>query len=103
LFSPSAIVKLSGSPAARKYFASSTKNDASVDTEFGAGTQFDAKISVYELLGAEVLLYFDYAGSHMVARVDPRTEVKAGDTVKFALEMEKTHFFDKETEKTITN
>ncbi len=78
-------------------------HDASVDTEFGAGTQFDAKISVYELLGAEVLLYFDYAGSHMVARVDPRTEVKAGDTVKFALEMEKTHFFDKETEKTITN
>jgi len=62
-----------------------------------------ANIKVYELLGAEVFLYFDFAGTQMTARVDPRTTAKAGDTVSFALDMQKTHFFDKETEKVIVN
>ena len=39
----------------------------------------------------------------MTARVNPRTTARTGDTVKFALDMEKAHFFDKETEKTITD
>ena len=39
----------------------------------------------------------------MTARVDPRTNVRTGDKVKFALDVEKIHVFDKETEKTITN
>jgi len=63
----------------------------------------NAEIKVYELLGAEVFLYFDFAGSQMTARVNPRTTARTGDTVKFALDMEKAHFFDKETEKTITD
>ena len=32
-----------------------------------------------------------------------RTTARTGDTVKFALDAEKIHVFDKETEKTITN
>ena len=63
----------------------------------------NAEIKVYELLGAEVFLYFDFAGSQMTARVNPRTTARTGDTVKFALDMEKAHFFDKETEVTITD
>ena len=39
----------------------------------------------------------------MTARVDPRTTARTGDTVKFALDADKIHVFDKETEKTITN
>ena len=60
-----------------------------------------APIRVYELLGAEVFLYFDFAGSQMTARVNPRTSARAGDTVRFAFDMEKTHYFDKETSETI--
>ena len=30
-------------------------------------------IKVYELLGAEVFLYFDVEGTQMTARVNPRT------------------------------
>ena len=41
------------------------------------------------MLGAEVFLYFDYEGSSMTARVDPRTTARTGDTVKFALDAEK--------------
>jgi len=63
----------------------------------------DSVVRVYELLGAEVYLYFDYAGVQMTARVDPRTTAKTGDDVRFALDMEKTHFFDKESGLTIAN
>ena len=62
-----------------------------------------AKINVYELLGAEVFLYFDVDGTQITARVDPRTTAKTGDPIRFAFDMEKAHFFDKETELTITN
>ncbi len=60
-------------------------------------------VKVYELLGAEVYLYFDVNGTQVTARVDPRTTAKTGDPVKFAFDMEKSHFFDKETEQVITN
>ena len=63
----------------------------------------EAKINVYELLGAEVFLYFDVEGFNMTARVDPHTTSRTGDTVKFGLDMTKVHVFDKETELTITN
>lgn len=55
------------------------------------------------MLGAEYSLYFDYEGSSMTARVDPRTTARTGDHVKFALDAEKIHVFDKETQVTITN
>ena len=63
----------------------------------------EAKIEVYELLGAEVYLYFTVAGANMTARVNPRTTARTGDTVKFAIDVDKIHVFDKETELTITN
>ena len=66
-------------------------------------TVIEATIRVYEMLGAEVYLYFDYEGANMTARVDPRTTARTGDTVKFALDADKIHVFDKETEETITN
>ena len=68
-----------------------------------ANATIEAPIRVYELLGAEVFLYFDFAGSQMTARVNPRTPARAGDTVKFAFDMSKTHYFEKDTEKTITD
>ena len=66
-------------------------------------TVVESTIRVYELLGAEVFLYFDVEGFPMTARVDPRTTARTGDKVKFALDAEKIHVFDKETEVTITN
>ena len=63
----------------------------------------ESDIKVYELLGAEVFLYFDVEGFQMTARVNPRTNLRTGDHAKFALDMEKVHIFDKETELTITN
>ncbi|RKM54690.1 sn-glycerol-3-phosphate ABC transporter ATP-binding protein UgpC [Butyrivibrio sp. X503] len=64
---------------------------------------FESTINVYELLGAEVYLYFDLAQFPITARVDSRTTARPGDKVKFAFDVEKIHIFDKETEQTITN
>ncbi len=63
----------------------------------------ETKIKLYELLGAEVFLYFDIAGTDCTARVNPRTTARIGDTVKFAFDLNKLHVFDKETEKVIAN
>ncbi|MCI2050178.1 MAG: sn-glycerol-3-phosphate ABC transporter ATP-binding protein UgpC [Lachnospiraceae bacterium] len=64
---------------------------------------FEAKVNVYELLGAEVFLYFDLADTPITARVDPRTTARPGDVIKFAFDTEKMHIFDKETELVIAN
>ena len=66
-------------------------------------TVIESTIRVYEMLGAEVFLYFDYAGTGMTARVHPTTTARTGDNVKFALDPNKIHVFDKETENVITN
>ncbi len=73
------------------------------DNVEGAKAVFDSKISVYELLGAEVFLYFNIGDTPMTARVAPNTTARPGDEVKFAFNTEKIHLFDKETEKTICN
>jgi multiple sugar transport system ATP-binding protein len=78
-------------------------HDSQMFIETSPNTVIETTIRVYELLGAEVYLYFDYAGVQMTARVDPRTTAKTGDAVKFALDMEKSHFFDKESGLTIIN
>ena len=67
------------------------------------GTTIESTVRVYELLGAEVYLYFDYAGANFTARVKPTTTARTGDTVKLALEPSKIHVFDKETEMAITH
>ena len=62
-----------------------------------------SKVKVYELLGAEVFLYCDLEGTEITARVNPRTPLRSGDEAVFALDMEKIHIFDKDTELTIVN
>ncbi|MDE7353197.1 MAG: sn-glycerol-3-phosphate ABC transporter ATP-binding protein UgpC [Acetatifactor sp.] len=68
-----------------------------------ASSVFESTIKVYELLGAEVYLYFDVDQFPITARVDSRTTARPGDAVKFAFDLEKIHVFDKETEQIITN
>ena len=67
------------------------------------GININTKIKFYELLGAEVYLYFDMEGTQMTARVSSSTKLKSGSDATFTLDMEKIHLFDKETEVTITN
>lgn len=63
----------------------------------------EATVRVYELLGAEVFLYFDVDQFSITARVNPRTTARPGDTIKIAFDLGKMHVFDKETEQVISH
>jgi multiple sugar transport system ATP-binding protein len=60
-----------------------------------------AYIDVVELLGSETFLYMNIDGVNCIAKVDPRSTARAGDTIKIALDTNRLHFFDKETEETL--
>ncbi len=64
---------------------------------------FETSVTGYELLGSEVLLYYTVAGSSMTAKVNSSTTARMGDRIRLAIDPEKIHVFDKETELTITN
>lgn len=64
----------------------------------GASAVIEVNIRVYEMLGAEVFLYFDLGEANCTARVKPGTAVRTGDTVKLVMDLNKIHLFDKETE-----
>ncbi|WP_050613479.1 ABC transporter ATP-binding protein [Bacillus testis] len=61
-------------------------------------TSISAHIDVCELMGAEFMLYSSIDGQNFVARVDAQTAVTAGQVLEIALDMNKAHFFDQETE-----
>ncbi len=63
----------------------------------------EARIEVTEALGSETYLHMIINDNNFTARVNPRSKAKAGDIVKVALDTNKIHLFDKETEKTIIN
>ena len=75
--------------------------DAKAEALCKLTASFDAKITVFELLGSEVQLYFDFAGASMSAKVGQASRAAVGDTVSFAFDVDKIHVFDKETEQAI--
>ena len=68
-----------------------------------AAYKFNATCNVYELLGAEVFLYFDVVGNAVTARVEPETKIRPGKDMTFTFDTKKIHIFDKETELVIAN
>lgn len=60
-----------------------------------------ATVSVSELLGSESHLYCQVGDSEFVAKVDARDYLGTGETIELGFDLNKAHFFDKETEKTI--
>jgi len=52
-------------------------------------------------MGNEIFLYLMTGKKEFVARVDPRTQVKPGQTIDMLVNMGSTHLFDRETERAI--
>ena len=63
----------------------------------------EADVTGYELLGSEVILYFNVGGVNMSAKVTSDTTARIGTHVRLAMDPDKIHIFDKETDQTITN
>ena len=54
-----------------------------------------------EMLGAEVILYFDDQGKTLAVRLSPENQTQVGEKVSLYFDMEKAHVFDPETEENI--
>lgn len=61
----------------------------------------DTTVEVTEMMGAETYLYLNCVGIQMTARVSPRNNVRPQDKIKVAIDPNRIHIFDKETEKSI--
>ena len=70
--------------------------DSQIEIEAHKDAVFETDVTGYEL-------YFNVAGTAMTAKVDSRTTARMGDHITLAIDPEKIHCFDKETELTITN
>ncbi|MBR6579871.1 MAG: sn-glycerol-3-phosphate ABC transporter ATP-binding protein UgpC [Ruminococcus sp.] len=63
----------------------------------------DAYVEITEMMGAETYLYLTCEGNSLTARVSPRTTAKSGDDIRVAIDPNRIHLFDKETERAIVN
>ena len=63
-----------------------------------AELSFDSKVEVIEQLGSEILLDVSVAGGTMVAAVEPTLKTKVHEKLRLAVNPERLHFFDAETE-----
>ncbi len=63
----------------------------------------EANVEVTELMGAETYLYMNCEGQSINARVAPTNTARPGDKIQIAIEPQKIHIFDKDTELTVTN
>ncbi|MBJ8349078.1 ABC transporter ATP-binding protein [Streptococcus zalophi] len=62
---------------------------------------FEANIKIAELLGAEYILHSSIGQENIKAIVHSRQDVKAEQAIKLAFDMNRSHFFDIETEENI--
>ncbi len=63
----------------------------------------DTTVEVTEMMGAETYLYLNCEGIPLTARVSPRSTARPQDKIKVAIDPNRIHIFDKETEKSLIN
>ena len=63
-----------------------------------AAARVTARVDVTELMGNETFLYLLTDNSKFVARVDPRSQARVGEKIEVALNVEKLHIFDAQSE-----
>jgi multiple sugar transport system ATP-binding protein len=65
------------------------------------GNTLKAMVDVIEPMGAVVTMYLTLGTHQIVATIDADTKAKEGEELEIVLDMDKTHLFDKETQKAI--
>ena len=63
-----------------------------------ADSKVHVKVDVAELLGAETQIYAVLSGQNIVSKVPARIDIRMGNEIDLAFNMNKCHFFDAETE-----
>jgi multiple sugar transport system ATP-binding protein len=62
-----------------------------------------ATVDITELMGNEIFLYLTKADETFLARVDPRTDARPGQSMEVAVDMDQMHAFDPESELSLTS
>ncbi|MGM0501315.1 MAG: ABC transporter ATP-binding protein [Bacillota bacterium] len=72
------------------------------DQEYSEANSIEAEVEVVEPMGSEINLYLDLdAEESIVAIVDVNSDAEVGDKMKFAVDLNKLHIFDAETEEAV--
>jgi multiple sugar transport system ATP-binding protein len=58
----------------------------------------EVKVDVTELMGNEIFMHLMLGGFASVARIDPRSQLRVGDTAQLVFNMENMHLFEPEGE-----
>lgn len=66
-----------------------------------SGYKTKALVDITELMGSEIYVYFDCYGQKLICRAPSDTIVKSDSEIEVAFDIDKMHFFDKETEAAI--
>lgn len=77
-------------------------HDEEVVFEAYPNSTIEAKIDLVELLGSETNLYFSINKQALVSSIETKM-INRGDVLKLAFDMNKSHFFDPNTEMAIKN
>jgi multiple sugar transport system ATP-binding protein len=67
----------------------------------GRPPDLEAAIRFVEPLGSDTLVFFDLGGAEVIARLPPSPQLQEGRTVPLAIDPDRTHLFDAETEQRI--
>ncbi|MFB4162798.1 ABC transporter ATP-binding protein [Alteribacillus sp. JSM 102045] len=76
-------------------------HDEPLFLESSPESKLSMNIEVSEMNGAESILYSTVGGQQVIARVDSRSDIEAGNTVDMAINMNKVHFFAPDSEERI--
>ncbi len=76
-------------------------HDARYYREGDPSNVVEAHVDLAEPLGRDLMLYVSVQNQQFVARLDDRTDVVPGNTLRLAFDMEQMHAFDPTTERTL--
>jgi multiple sugar transport system ATP-binding protein len=77
-------------------------HDQQIFIEACPNSVIEATVLDTELLGSEAYLYVTMKNNDLTAKVDMRSLAQVGDIIKLAIDLNKIHMFDIETEEAIT-
>lgn len=60
-------------------------------------TQFNARVEVSEMMGAEIYIYFMFGGRQVISRVKASSHLKVGDTAHLRVKGRRVHLFDSDS------
>lgn len=78
-----------------------TKEDLADHPEVEVGKPVAVQITAREMLGVEVILYFDLDGTQFCARTSPKNDYQVGHIRNLYFDRRKMHFFDPDTEEVL--